>query len=176
MVESVVSQVGAGAGNPETDSGSEADMPHKAKITATMREFKFREGQSSEELRQKIQTQLNGKFPGVSVSVEKDANGPPSGYPVNIEVTGLHYDELIVTAENIRAFINSQNINGIEELKIDVNRNKPGMRIEIDREKAGALGLTAGQSFLLPKSLPEKYAPISAAQIKTKRKRTNNLF
>ena len=145
MVESVVSQVGAGAGNPETDSGSEADMPHKAKITATMREFKFREGQSSEELRQKIQTQLNGKFPGVSVSVEKDANGPPSGYPVNIEVTGLHYDELIVTAENIRAFINSQNINGIEELKIDVNRNKPGMRIEIDREKAGALGLTAGQ-------------------------------
>ena len=145
MVESVVSQVGARAGKPETDSGSEADMPHKAKITATMREFKFREGQSSEELRQKIQTQLNGKFPGVSVSVEKDANGPPSGYPVNIEVTGLHYDELIVTAENIRAFINSQNINGIEELKIDVNRNKPGMRIEIDREKAGALGLTAGQ-------------------------------
>ena len=145
MVESVVSQVGAGAGNPETDSGSEADMPHKAKITATMREFKFRRGQSSEELRQKIQTQLNGKFPGVSISVEKDANGPPSGYPVNIEITGLYYDELIVTAENIRAFINNQNIAGIEELKIDVNRNKPGMRIEIDREKAGALGLTAGQ-------------------------------
>jgi multidrug efflux pump subunit AcrB len=145
MVESVVSQVGAGAGNPETDSGSEADMPHKAKITATMREFKFRRGQSSEELRQKIQAQLNGKFAGVSISVEKDANGPPSGYPVNIEITGLYYDELIVTAENIRAFINNQNIAGIEELKIDVNRNKPGMRIEIDREKAGALGLSAGQ-------------------------------
>ncbi|MDG1760754.1 MAG: efflux RND transporter permease subunit [Flavobacteriaceae bacterium] len=145
MVESVVSQVGAGAGNPETDSGSEADMPHKAKITATMREFKFRRGQSSEELRQKIQAQLNGKFAGVSISVEKDANGPPSGYPVNIEINGLYYDELIVTAENIRAFINNQNIAGIEELKIDVNRNKPGMRIEIDREKAGALGLSAGQ-------------------------------
>jgi multidrug efflux pump subunit AcrB len=110
-----------------------------------MREFKFRRGQSSEELRQKIQAQLNGKFAGVSISVEKDANGPPSGYPVNIEITGLYYDELIVTAENIRAFINNQNIAGIEELKIDVNRNKPGMRIEIDREKAGALGLSAGQ-------------------------------
>jgi multidrug efflux pump subunit AcrB len=145
MVESVVSQVGAGAGNPETDSGSEADMPHKSKITATMREFKFRRGQSSEALRQTIQNKLNGKYPGVSISVEKDANGPPVGYPVNIEISGEYYDELIVTAENIRSFINQQNIAGIEELKIDVNRNKPGMRIEIDREKAGALGLSAGQ-------------------------------
>ena len=29
LVESLVSQVGAGAGNPETDSGSQAEMPHR---------------------------------------------------------------------------------------------------------------------------------------------------
>src|SRR5690606_22690690 len=38
MVESAVSQVGEGAGNPQTDGGSSAEMPHKGKITATMRE------------------------------------------------------------------------------------------------------------------------------------------
>src|SRR5690606_33336830 len=38
MVESAVSQVGEGAGNPQTDGGSTAEMPHKAKITASMRE------------------------------------------------------------------------------------------------------------------------------------------
>ena len=41
MVESLVSQVGEGAGNPQTDGGSQAEMPHRGKITATMREYKF---------------------------------------------------------------------------------------------------------------------------------------
>ena len=51
MVESAVAQVGEGAGNPETDAGSAAEMPHKAKITASMREFKYRKGMDSEKLR-----------------------------------------------------------------------------------------------------------------------------
>ena len=33
LVESTVSQVGEGAGNPEKDGGSSAEMPHKGKIT-----------------------------------------------------------------------------------------------------------------------------------------------
>jgi hypothetical protein len=44
MVESVVSQVGEGAGNPQTDGGSSAEMTHKGKITASMREYKYRKG------------------------------------------------------------------------------------------------------------------------------------
>lgn len=48
-----MSQVGEGAGNPNTDGGSAAEMPHRGKITATMREFKFREGADSEELFEK---------------------------------------------------------------------------------------------------------------------------
>ena len=50
-------------------------MPHKAKITLTMREFKYRAGFSSETLREELQQALAGKFPGVAVSVEKDAAG-----------------------------------------------------------------------------------------------------
>ena len=53
-----------------------------------MREFKLRGGVSSESLRKDIQKQLDGKFPGVAISVEKDANGPPAGYPITIEITG----------------------------------------------------------------------------------------
>ena len=48
MVECAVSQVGEGAGNPQTDGGSAAEMPHRGKITASMREFKFRQGKDSE--------------------------------------------------------------------------------------------------------------------------------
>jgi len=145
MVESAVSQVGEGAGNPQTDGGSAAEMPHKGKITASMREYKFRRGKDSELMRQKVQEALVGIYPGVLISVEKDQNGPPAGAPINIELEGEDYNELIVTAERMREFINSRNIAAIDELKIDVNKDKPAMQVVIDREKAGELGVSAGQ-------------------------------
>ena len=145
LVESAVSQVGEGAGNPFTDGGSAAEMPHRGKITVSMREFKFRGGRDTEELRQNIQNALTGIYPGVAISVEKNADGPPAGYPINIELEGQDYDELINTAENMRNFINSKNIAGIEELKIDVNKTKPAMEVIVDREKAGELGVSVGQ-------------------------------
>ncbi|GAA4289659.1 efflux RND transporter permease subunit [Aestuariibaculum suncheonense] len=145
LVESAVSQVGEGAGNPQTDGGSAAEMPHKAKITASMREYKYRRGADSELLRQKVQEDLVGIFPGVLISVEKDANGPPAGAPINIEIEGDDYNELIATAENMREFINNRNIPGIDELKIDVNKDKPSMKVVIDRKKAGELGISAAQ-------------------------------
>lgn len=145
LTESAVSQVGAGAGNPQTDAGSSAEMPHRGKITASMREFKYREGADSQELFKKVQEALKDIYPGVVISVEKDAVAPPSGYPINIELEGDDYSELIATAENIRDFINSKNIEGIDELKIDVNKSKPSMHVEVDRKKAGELGVNAGQ-------------------------------
>lgn len=145
MVESAVSQVGEGAANPQTDGGSMAEMPHKGKITATMREYKFRRGEDSEILRQKVQQALKGIYPGVAISVEKDAVGPPVGYPVNIELSGDNYDELIATAEKMRDYINGRNVAGVDQLKIDVNKDKPAMIVEVDRQKAGQLGISTGQ-------------------------------
>jgi len=144
LVEDAVAQVGAGAGNPEIDGGVTNEMPHKAKISLTMREFKFRNGLSSEGLRSEIQQYLSGKYPGLSVSVEKDAKGPPVGYPVNIEISGRDYGKLIQTAQGMKEFLNIENIPGVEELEIDVNKNKPGTQLIIDRKKAGELGVSAG--------------------------------
>ncbi len=143
MVEDGVAQVGEGAGNAESDSGPSNEMPHKAKVVLSMREFKFRKGISSEKLRSEIQQKLKDKYPGLSISVEKDQTGPPSGYPINIEITGRDYNQLISTAESMKSFINKENITGIEELKIDVNKNKPGLKINIERKKAGELGVSS---------------------------------
>ena len=71
MTESAVSQVGEGAGNPQTDAGV-TEMPHRGKITASMREFKYRKGAKSKELLKKIREDLKDKFPGVAISIEKD--------------------------------------------------------------------------------------------------------
>ena len=145
LTESAVSQVGEGAGNPQTDGGSAAEMPHRSKITATMREYKFRDGADSNDLLKKVQEGLKGIYPGIAISVEKDAAGPPAGYPINVELEGNDYAELINTAEKMRDFINTKNIEGIDELKIDVNKSKPSMQVEVDRKKAGELGVTSGQ-------------------------------
>ena len=144
MVESAVSQVGEGAGNPQTDIGT-TEMPNKGKITASMREFKYRRGMDSQDLLEKVQKELVGIYPGVSISVEKNADGPPIGHPINIELEGSDYNELIATAEKMRLFINSKSIAGIDEIKIDVNKDKPSMEIEVDRKKAGELGVSASQ-------------------------------
>ncbi|MFT5238167.1 MAG: multidrug efflux pump, partial [Flavobacteriaceae bacterium] len=145
LVESAVSQVGEGAGNPQTDGGSAAEMPHRGKITASMREYKYRRGAKSKDLQKKVQEALKNIYPGVAISVEKDAVGPPAGYPINIELEGNDYSELIATAEGMRDFLNTKSIPGIDELKIDVNKSKPSVIVEVDRKKAGELGVSTSQ-------------------------------
>jgi multidrug efflux pump subunit AcrB len=145
LVESSITQVGAGSGNPQTDGGSTAEMPHRGKIVASMREYKYRRGADSKMLKKAITEDLKGIYPGLSISVEKDPVGPPAGYPINIELEGKDYVELINTAEKMRDFINTKSIPGIAELKIDVNKAKPTMLVNVDRKKAGELGVSASQ-------------------------------
>jgi multidrug efflux pump subunit AcrB len=120
-------------------------MPHRGKITASMREYKYRRGAKSKDLQKKVQEALKNIYPGVAISVEKDAVGPPAGYPINIELEGNDYSELIATAEGMRDFLNTKSIPGIDELKIDVNKSKPSVIVEVDRKKAGELGVSTSQ-------------------------------
>jgi len=145
LVDTGVSQVGRGAENPFTEGGSSAEMPHRGKITLSMQEFKLRDGLDTEVLRLRIQNALAEVYPGVTISVEKDAVGPPAGYPVNVELVGKNYDTLISVAERMRNFINTKSIDGMEGLKVDVNKSSPGMQVTVDRQKAGELGVSVGQ-------------------------------
>ncbi|MEN1784266.1 MAG: efflux RND transporter permease subunit [Bacteroidota bacterium] len=145
LVDTGVSQVGKGAENPFTEGGSAAEMPHRGKITLSMQEFKLRDGLDTEKLRLRIQNALADVYPGVTLSIEKDAVGPPAGYPVNIELIGQNYDTLISVAQRMRNFINTKNIDGMEGLKVDVNKSSPGMQVMVDRQKAGELGVSVGQ-------------------------------
>ncbi|SRX52838.1 efflux RND transporter permease subunit [Aequorivita sp. CIP111184] len=144
MVESAISQVGQGAGNPQTDGGQSNEMPQKGKITLSMRDFQLRRGVKSSTVLEEVRESVKG-FPGASIIVEKDAAGPPVGYPINIELSGENYEEMLREAENLRSYIEGLGISGIEELKIDVNKSKPEMDVTVDRQKAGQLGISTGQ-------------------------------
>lgn len=149
MAETIISQVGEGSGNPQTDGASQNEMPHRGKVTVLFRQYKFRFDEngdkvSSSEVLSEIRKAVQG-HPGVSIIAEKDANGPPVGYPINIELKGDDYHELLTEARNIQSFITNLSIPGIEDLNLDVNENKPEMEVIVNREKAGELGVSTAQ-------------------------------
>jgi multidrug efflux pump subunit AcrB len=144
LAESIVSQVGVGAGNPNVDAGSASETPYKGKVTVNFSEYKFRKGVNTTEVLDEIRAKVKG-VAGATVTVEKDANGPPAGYPISVQLTGTDYQEMLVEADKMIAFINSKNIQGIERLSVDVNKESPELEVKVDRVSAGSLGVSTGQ-------------------------------
>src|SRR5690606_13881046 len=103
MVESMISQGGQGAGNRMTDGGAQNEMPHKGKVTLLMRQFHDRRGISSSDVLTDVRKAVQG-FPGAEIIVEKDAAGPPVGYPINIEIKGEDYEQMLIEAEELRNY------------------------------------------------------------------------
>jgi multidrug efflux pump subunit AcrB len=144
MAESIISQVGVGAGNPNVDAGSASETPYKGKVTVSFSEFKFRKGINTSDILEEIRAKVTG-IAGATVTVEKDANGPPAGYPISIQLTGADYEQMLKEADRMIAFIDSKNIPGIEKLSIDINKESPELEVKVDRANAGSMGISTGQ-------------------------------
>ncbi len=144
IVESVVANIGKGASDPgDPTAVGQSETPNKGRITVNFVEYKYREGINTSEVMSEIREAVSG-YPGVSITVDKDAAGPPTGKPINIEVTGEDFDQLIKLTERLTVFINDLNISGIEKLKNDLETGKPELKINIDREKSRRFGLSTG--------------------------------
>jgi multidrug efflux pump subunit AcrB len=75
------------------------------------------------------------------VQVEKEKEGPPTGPPVNIEITGEDLLLLGDLAHRLRERI--KDIPGLVDLKDNFVKGKPEIRVRIDKEKAALLNLDA---------------------------------
>jgi multidrug efflux pump len=82
---------------------------------------------------------------GAEISVEKERNGPPVGKPINIEVSGDDFKELQAISQSLKAEISKSDIQGIDELKSDLQISKPEIIIDIDKEKMQREGMSLGQ-------------------------------
>jgi multidrug efflux pump subunit AcrB len=143
LVTSVIGQVGEGTSDPSKGQ-SGGNTPNKARITVDFVKFQDRQGVSSEQVLIDIRNVINN-YPGVSIVVDKPADGPPTGSPINLEIKGDDYELILETANNLKAFINAANIPGIEELKLDIDQGKPELLVNVDRQKARRLGVSTGQ-------------------------------
>lgn len=153
LVQSITTNVGEGAGNPKLDMGNSSETPFKGKVTVLYQEFNKRKGINTQEILDSMRAKIQ-PIPGAKITVEKESNGPPSGYPISIELTGENYDEMMAESKNIIEFINTKHIPGIERLNTDINKEKPELKMTIDRGLAGSLMTSTGQvGFLLRRAI-----------------------
>jgi multidrug efflux pump subunit AcrB len=143
IITSIIGQVGEGTSDPNQGQQG-GTTPNKARITVDFVKFIERGDINTDDVLIEIRNLLKD-FPGVNITVDRPADGPPSGAPINMEISGDDYEELLAASEDIKQFINDANILGIEELKLDVEQGKPELPFIIDRQKARSLNLSTGQ-------------------------------
>jgi len=140
MANSVIGQVGNGTSDPQ-EGPSLGNTPHKARIVVNFVKFQDRRGQSTRDVLNSVRERLSG-YPEAEIVVTKNSDGPPQGPPINLEIRGEDYDEVLATATAIRQYLRGLGFAGVEELKIDVDKRKPELPVTIDREKARRYGLS----------------------------------
>ncbi|MDQ3535936.1 MAG: efflux RND transporter permease subunit, partial [Bacteroidota bacterium] len=143
IVESIISNVAVGASDP-SDGFDFSTSSNKGKVTVAFVEFGRRGGQNTRDYLDKIREAVKG-VPGAQITVNQEEGGPPTGKPINIEIAGEDFIQLIEVSEAFKKHLENLQIAGIEELKSDVLKNKPEITIEIDREKANAEGISTEQ-------------------------------
>ncbi len=141
IVESVITNVALGASESLFDKTATSN---KSKITVNFVEYNKRNGLSTSKYMDEIREVVKD-IPNTVISVGKNQMGPPTGKPINIEISGEDMDELISASNAFIKYINSLSIPGIEELKSDFANNKPELIINIDRERANREGIFTGQ-------------------------------
>ncbi|MAO66175.1 MAG: copper transporter [Balneola sp.] len=139
VVKSVISNVAIGANPP--NSIDPTPSPNKSKVSVEFVDYQYRDGVSTQEILNQIRENVQN-IPNTTVTVEKEQSGPPTGKPINIEITGNDFGQLITLTEDFKDFIQEQNIEGIEELRSDLQVNNPEIIIDIDNEKANSYGIS----------------------------------
>ena len=92
----------------------------------------------------KIRAEMKG-IPGAEISVDQESGGPPTDPPVNIEIASEDFDGLVKTAVNLKNYLDSIQVPGVEELKMDVDLNNPEITLTVDRERALIQGVSSAQ-------------------------------
>lgn len=142
IVESVISNVAVGASDPT--SGDRSTRSELGRIQVSFVEFEKRHGVSTRPFLDKIRAEMKG-IPGSEISVDQESGGPPTDPPINIEIASEDFDNLISTATNLKNYLDSIQVPGVEELKMDIDLKNPEITLTVDRERALIQGVSSGQ-------------------------------
>ncbi len=142
IVESVITNVANSANNPRSNNRS--IQSNLGRIQISFVEYEKRHGKHTKPYLNEIRAQMVG-IPGASIEVAQEDGGPPTDPPVNIEIIGDSFEEISRVASSLSNYLDTNQVYGIENLRMDVDLNSPEITINVDREKAMMEGLSTGQ-------------------------------
>jgi multidrug efflux pump len=142
IVESVITNVAVSANNPRDNNRSV--QSNLGRIQVSFVEFEKRHGKSTMPFKDSIREVVKG-IPGAIIEVAQEDAGPPTDPPVNIEVVGDNFESIAAVATNLYNFLDTNRVNGIENLQPDVDLSNPEITVNVDREKAMMEGISTGQ-------------------------------
>jgi multidrug efflux pump subunit AcrB len=119
-------------------SSAGSKVPHVAQISLEFKDLDKRKEKKSTKIIKNIRERLTG-FAGVELKVTKQQEGPPTGAPISVEIHGEDYDLMDGYARKAKDII--RNIPGAVDVKDDLERGRPELRVQVDRTRASLLNL-----------------------------------
>ncbi|MCC5913939.1 MAG: efflux RND transporter permease subunit, partial [Balneolaceae bacterium] len=139
-IENIQTNVGV-AGDPFFGGGGQS--PELSRLTINLVDYGDRAEPSARtmtKLREVVRD-----IPDVIVNIEGEQQGPPTGAPVNIEVSGEDFDEIVrITREITDKLVEAsatQSVPGLVDVRNNVSGGLPEYRILVDYERASRFGL-----------------------------------
>ena len=142
IVESIISNVAVSANNPRDNNRS--TQSNLGRIQVSFVESEKRHGKSTKVYIDEMRRTIKG-IPGAAISVEQEDGGPPTDPPVNIEVVGDNFAHISKVATELYNFLDTNRVEGIDNLQMDVDLNNPEITISVDRERALIEGVSTAQ-------------------------------
>lgn len=139
-------QTGVGVGGDINFGGGSAS-PERSMVTLNMVDYGARSESSAITMR-KIRDEIQG-MPGIDIQVVQDQGGPPTGAPVNIEISGQEFEQIIEISEGLKSRLEDAAESGaipdLVDIRDNLNTGRPEFQVIVDRERAGQFGLTTQQ-------------------------------
>jgi multidrug efflux pump len=142
IVESIISNVAVSANNPRDNNRSV--QSNLGRIQVSFVEYEKRHGKSTMPFKDSIREAVKG-IPGANIEIAQEDGGPPTDPPVNIEVAGDNFESISSVALQLFNYLDTNRINGIENLQPDVDLKNPEITVVVDRERAMMEGISTGQ-------------------------------
>jgi CzcA family heavy metal efflux pump len=76
---------------------------------------------------------------GAKITVASEAQGPPTGVPINIEISGEHFAVLGALAKEIKKAL--EKLPHVEDVRDDFVEGTPSVKVTVDHQKAALFGL-----------------------------------
>ena len=133
-VQKVFSSIGYSSSMLGTSSES-----YKAEITVAIIDKKKRK-QTVEQYAAMIKKEILSAVPGLKVTSTPSSTFGSSEAPIQVLLRGADMNEIYKTADQVMATI--KDVPGINDVRLSVEKSKPEMHIQIDRDKMSALGLS----------------------------------